>query len=275
MHDYNNIKLLALRPARIQATWLGYAGSTGFGYRKTVSKNMQAIEFLIGDKYVIPPDLKFTQSYNENIVYLPFTYQPQDERQGSLLYDLVNHEKNKTIIIKNRKNIFSIQQKLSHRAHLIEQYSYNYKFTTPTVNIDSLVKKFWLVNLTRQAKIVPHNFVDWLHLLIEFQNCILVLMAESEDVISGILSTCLENHHLTLFLALQLQAAYHGVASSRLLFFKRLPRADYRSVLHVSDLFLDTYYYGAHTVASDSMFGTLTSIISTYNVYKLLILDID
>ena len=188
MHDYNNIKLLALRPARIQATWLGYAGSTGFGYRNTASKNIQAIEYLIGDMYIIPPDLKFSQSYKENIVYLPFTYQPQDERQGLLLYDLVNYEKNKTIVIKDRKEKFSIQQKMSHRAYLIEKYSYNYNFTTPTINIDKVVKKFWLVNLTRQAKIVPHNFIDWLNLLVEFQNCILVLMAESADVISGILS---------------------------------------------------------------------------------------
>ncbi len=187
IHDYNNVKLLAQRPARIQATWLGYAGSTGFGRNTATKSAQQPIEYLIGDRYVVPPDLKFSQFYNENIVYLPYTYQPQDERQGLLLNEIVKHEKDSIPVITDRKRIYSNEQKILYRKKLIEQYSHNYNFTDPLINIVSLSKKFWLVNLTRQAKIVPSNFIDWLHLLVEFKNSILVLMAENANVISGTL----------------------------------------------------------------------------------------
>jgi len=185
IHDYNNVKLLAQRPARIQATWLGYAGSTGFGRNTATISAQQPLEYLIGHRYVLTPDLKFSLFYNENIVYLPYTYQPQDERQGLLLNEIVKHEKDSIPVVTDRKRIYSNEQRILYRKNLIEQYSHNYNFTDPLINIDSLSKKFWLVNLTRQAKIVPSNFIDWLHLLVEFKNSILVLMAENANVISG------------------------------------------------------------------------------------------
>jgi predicted O-linked N-acetylglucosamine transferase (SPINDLY family) len=53
----------------------------------------------------------------------------------------------------------------------------------------------------------------------------------------------------------------HGVqASKRILFLKHMSRWDYMNVLAVSDLFLDTANYGAHTTASDGMFGSLPII---------------
>lgn len=50
-------------------------------------------------------------------------------------------------------------------------------------------------------------------------------------------------------------AALWGVSPKRLLYFPRLARRDYYSLLSTSDLFLDTRNYNSHTVASDSMWG--------------------
>jgi predicted O-linked N-acetylglucosamine transferase (SPINDLY family) len=48
-----------------------------------------------------------------------------------------------------------------------------------------------------------------------------------------------------------------GIHSSRILFAPRLKKFNYYSLLSCSDLFLDTRYYGSHTVTSDAMWGGL------------------
>ena len=60
------MEIFARRAAPIQATWLGYAGTTGAGY----------FDYLIGDRTVIPPEHQ--PHYSEKIVYLPHCYLPND-----------------------------------------------------------------------------------------------------------------------------------------------------------------------------------------------------
>lgn len=57
-------EILAQRPARIQASWLGFAGTMGASF----------IDYLIADPVVIPSDQ--TGCYDEAVVYLPHCYQP-------------------------------------------------------------------------------------------------------------------------------------------------------------------------------------------------------
>jgi predicted O-linked N-acetylglucosamine transferase (SPINDLY family) len=54
------------RPAPVQATWLGYPGTTG----------LQSMDFLLADRLVIPPGEQ--QHYTEKIVYLNGCYQCTD-----------------------------------------------------------------------------------------------------------------------------------------------------------------------------------------------------
>lgn len=83
LHDFNNIKLLSQRPASIQATWLGFAGTTGQGRRVfNHVKEPPAIDYIIADKVILAPDMHHSQSYTEHFVYLPHSYQPQDEMYG-------------------------------------------------------------------------------------------------------------------------------------------------------------------------------------------------
>jgi protein O-GlcNAc transferase len=61
--------ILALRPAPIQVTWLGFPGTTGSSF----------IDYMITDKVVTPKsEAKY---YSEKLVYLPNSYQPNDNLQ--------------------------------------------------------------------------------------------------------------------------------------------------------------------------------------------------
>jgi predicted O-linked N-acetylglucosamine transferase (SPINDLY family) len=58
--------ILAARAAPIQATYVGYPGTSGADF----------IDYIIGDRIVIPEDQQ--AFYSEQIVYLPDSYQPND-----------------------------------------------------------------------------------------------------------------------------------------------------------------------------------------------------
>ncbi|HEU0095947.1 MAG TPA: hypothetical protein VFQ52_05800, partial [Rhizomicrobium sp.] len=60
--------VLALRPAPVQALWLGYAGTSGAPY----------LDYIIADNCVVPPGAEL--GYSERIVRLPHTFQPNSER---------------------------------------------------------------------------------------------------------------------------------------------------------------------------------------------------
>lgn len=64
-------EILALRPAPIQATWLGYPGTSGADY----------IQYLIGDHTVIPSADR--GNYSESLVYMPHTYFVAYHRESS------------------------------------------------------------------------------------------------------------------------------------------------------------------------------------------------
>jgi predicted O-linked N-acetylglucosamine transferase (SPINDLY family) len=74
MHDFNSVKVLMKRPAMIQMTWLGFAATTGF-------RPTQGIDYVIADKIITSPD-RLGHSFSEKLIFMPDTYQPQDEFQG-------------------------------------------------------------------------------------------------------------------------------------------------------------------------------------------------
>jgi predicted O-linked N-acetylglucosamine transferase (SPINDLY family) len=56
---------------------------------------------------------------------------------------------------------------------------------------------------------------------------------------------------------LRREAAARGVAPQRLVFARRLPNTEHLARHRCADLFLDTLPYGAHTTASDALWGGL------------------
>jgi protein O-GlcNAc transferase len=61
--------IMAMRPAPIQVSYLGYAGTMGADF----------IDYMIADRIVIPSDQQ--QFYAEKIVYLPDSYQVNDDKR--------------------------------------------------------------------------------------------------------------------------------------------------------------------------------------------------
>ncbi len=66
----DRVTLLARRPCAIQATWLGYPGSTGASF----------MDYLIADPVVVPEAAE--QHYSESVVRLPHCYQPNDRARA-------------------------------------------------------------------------------------------------------------------------------------------------------------------------------------------------
>ncbi|MFG1399387.1 O-linked N-acetylglucosamine transferase, SPINDLY family protein [Roseixanthobacter pseudopolyaromaticivorans] len=63
-------EIMALRPAPVQVNYLGYPGTMGAPF----------IDYIIGDAFVTP--LEAADLYDEKIVQLPGTYQPNDSRRA-------------------------------------------------------------------------------------------------------------------------------------------------------------------------------------------------
>jgi len=65
----NRLGIMALKPAPISVTWLGFPGTTGGNF----------IDYLIADKIVIPE--KESKFFSEKIIYLPNSYQVNNNEQ--------------------------------------------------------------------------------------------------------------------------------------------------------------------------------------------------
>lgn len=62
-------EILKCRPAPIQVSFLGYPSTMG----------AQFVDYIIADRHVVPADqMRF---YDEAVVYLPNSYQPNDTRR--------------------------------------------------------------------------------------------------------------------------------------------------------------------------------------------------
>jgi tetratricopeptide (TPR) repeat protein len=87
LHDFNNAEFLAQRPAPVQVTFLGFAGTTGQGQRLKrvvgtvpVNASLNAVDFFAADVVTAPPELAH-EMFSEGLLYLPGSYQPQDPEQ--------------------------------------------------------------------------------------------------------------------------------------------------------------------------------------------------
>jgi predicted O-linked N-acetylglucosamine transferase (SPINDLY family) len=65
----NRLAALALRPAPVQVTWLGFPGTTGAGF----------VDYFIGDPVVTP--LEHAPWYSEKLAQMPVCYQPNDRHR--------------------------------------------------------------------------------------------------------------------------------------------------------------------------------------------------
>lgn len=190
-HDFNSLRLLCQRIAPVQFTWLGYAGTTG-------SDNTTGIDYIVADSVVAPPDY-VGPFYSEKLVYLPGSYQPQDEFQGqdslwvqnsasfssstswSWFDPKIKHEVRSRLILMYRTNIalsktFSLNSANNNTNNgNVEQLS------SVEEVVDPISSSFWYICFNRIAKISPDTFGDWMSILVQtnLQSSKLIVMSES------------------------------------------------------------------------------------------------
>ncbi|GMH99028.1 hypothetical protein TrVE_jg9158 [Triparma verrucosa] len=105
---------------------------------------------------------------------------------------------------------------------------------------------FVFANFNKQDKLEPQIYSTWLNIMRRTPNSVLWLLEPSHKYAdSGIV----EN--------LRLEAASRGISPSRILFANRVSKSEHLGRLGVADLFLDSFYYGAHSTATDALRGGL------------------
>ena len=96
--------------------------------------------------------------------------------------------------------------------------------------------------INNSYKITPDAYDIWMHLLREVEGSVLWL--------SGMNAGAMEN--------LRAEARKRGVAPERLIFAPRIQsNEDHLARLRLADLFLDAFYYNAHTTACDALWAGL------------------
>ena len=93
-------------------------------------------------------------------------------------------------------------------------------------------------------KITPDIFDVWMSLLKQVGGSVLWLYADRASAEAN----------------LRRQAAARGIEPARIVFARRMPRAEHLSRHHLADLFLDTLPYNAHSTAADALWAGLPVI---------------
>jgi len=253
MHDYNSMKLLSYNVAPIQVTWLGFPSTTGqarLGSPTTggLFNNAQqrsgrggsVVGTMLADRYIVAPDVNAAH-FSEQMVLFPGSYQPQDECQGArsdtdascasfpaLHKSRAELIRNRILFIESNADSFP-KMNLNHHFAInqsasVSQYSNQSEFS-PLI----IASSYWLICFSRLSKVSPDVFADWMQVMTEDGGkAVLLLMAETAEAERNLMR----------------QSLYWGVSSSRLVFLNRLPHSTYKRLLQLSDLFLDTRFYG-------------------------------
>ena len=224
LHDFNSMRLLAHRPASIIISWLGFASNVGQGWQGQ-AQAQQPVDFLLADRHVLPPDLPpsmlSTRARGEKLILLPH-YQPQSllpEERGPLPGEA-----------------WVPEYRALTRLGLLRDFGADSSLDSAESHSSAIHGK-WLLSLNRMSKMTPELFHGIANVLRAEPSAYLCLMTELPATTSMVF----------------LHAAHHGIARERLLLFRRLPKKDYKRLLRVGSLFIDTRNYGSHTTASDAM----------------------
>ena len=98
---------------------------------------------------------------------------------------------------------------------------------------------FVFCSFNQIQKLEPLMFAVWMRILRQVPDSVLWLHTHSEEAPER----------------LRAEATAHGIAGERLIFAKRLPKAQHLERHRLADLFLDTRIYNAHTTASDALWA--------------------
>lgn len=177
----NGLDIFALRPAPVQATWLGFPGTLGVDF----------IDYLIADPVIAPAAEQ--PSFSERLVHIPGPY-------------------------------FAIARPDAGAP-------------PPRAALGLPDRGVVFAAFTLSHKIEPLIFGIWMRLLKQVPASVLWLRIDNPAAQTN----------------LRREAAAQGVAAERLIFARRLPRADHLARQRAADLYLDTLFYNGHSTVAEAL----------------------
>ena len=274
-HDFNNIQALTLRPARVVASFLGFAATTGApraGGMVTRSGQRAAapVDFLVADAVIVPPEAASVMA-TESVWYMPHTYQPQDPHQvvaggrHALATPSGAAAAAAAAAAVRTDELLSLNIAAAGTAGVADDDGIVWPTTTPSAGSTPPVP-FVAASFNRWSKLDPVAWTSWMNLLRAHPRMLLWLYgggdapcawrrgggAQPASNVSD-LPPCARGapaHFANLWAA----AAGAGIHPSRIVFAPRRPRAAHLARHYAVDLLLDSRVYGAHTTAADALF---------------------
>jgi predicted O-linked N-acetylglucosamine transferase (SPINDLY family) len=292
-HDFNNQRALnaisavgssttpADGSAPVISSWLGFAGPIGYGRGgeeegEDDDSGHRTRGYSIVDPTIAPLETA-SFSFNEALLYLPHTYQPQDPDQGDMASGDDAEAEKQAIIAKEGLSTWWKGELPAPDLDLpvpeegsVEAREGEAKTASDNDSLSSVPAApsssppFVFASFNRLTKLEPSLFAVWSNALRRCgSQCILWLYGGGEDGseecesgrnFSGFTNAIDEKDpkRFNLWLA----AASHGIHPSRVVFACKAPR-DYhlKRFSLAADVQLDSLTYGAHTTASDGLYG--------------------
>ena len=176
--------IFSYRAAPIQASWLGYPGTSGSNF----------IDYMIIDQTIIPNTHR--EFYSEKIAHLPNSYMVDDSKR-----------------IPSKRVFTKDECGLPNAAFIFCCLNNDYKFN-------------------------PNVLDSWSRILLNTKDSVLWISENNADFRKNI----------------QAEFGIRSIKPERIIFAQRVDSmGDYLARYKLADLFLDTFPYGAHTTALDSL----------------------
>lgn len=179
------------------------------------------IDFLVVDRHVTPPDLDPPRhGYAEKLVFMPHSYQVNYyQRHAPQTHTCPDSEEEEE---EDRGRLRAL--------HGLPPW--------PAVV---------LCNFNKVDKLEPSVFATWMAILRRLPGSSVLWLLRPSSALAG----------PTIMANLGREAEALGVDRSRLVFANRTSKAQHLARQAAADLFLDTFYYGAHSTATDALRGGL------------------
>jgi predicted O-linked N-acetylglucosamine transferase (SPINDLY family) len=227
----------------------------------------QVIHYLISDRHVSPPE--YVRDYSERLVLMPHCYQVNYYEYQDM--DIVKTKGEQ--ILRGELSLWGETPKRPHPPGaqpgrvLLNCNSSEPKFTRatrqaweqhgrvreiegegqPAVEDDGFRSEFFVfANFNKNDKIEPTMYDVWMNLLRQYPNSILWLLQPSANAAAA-----------TIRKNLVREAEARGILGSRLVFAPRVPKHAHLQRQAAADLFIDTFWYNAHSTGTDALRGGL------------------
>lgn len=251
-------EIFAARPAPVQMSFMGFAGTLGAEW----------CDYILADSTAIPPETlrpwrgnfdiadifkddtegeEEDWMYSENIIYCRDTFFCCDHAQSCDASERsVTWEQEQRRRWKMRKELFPA---LSDDTIIMGNFNQLYKVRP------SLIQLFTGVSLTDLEQIEPTTFRVWLRILAQVPKAVIWLLRFPELGEANLRRTA---------------SAWAGEeVASRLIFTDVAPKSQHISRARVCDLFLDTPECNAHTTAADVLWSSTPLLTLPRYPYKM------